>query len=264
MRSAVVIASALLGAMVAASVAAPAAAQVAALATAPAAATATVANASASRVISGSYRNETINGGERRGGETFELIVHPDGSRTLSISSDLTARNAWFTVVLRAAIDFRPLEAYASYWNGGVFKGSGRFIVDGDRVLAESTGPASGLQRRESSVSTRFSIGAHPVSGDGWHTASFDPAGPPRQQVNLYSVEASADRTKPVLGTLLPLEMEYVGEETVEVPAGRFSAARYRLAGMNDLWVYGPDRIVIKSELPARGLRYVLTSLQTR
>jgi hypothetical protein len=256
MKSAVVTAFALLAATVAGAVAAPA--------PAPVPASTPDANASASRVISGSYRNETISGGERRGGETFELIIHPDGSRTLSISSDLTARNAWFTVVLRTAADFRPLEAYASYWNGGSFKGSGRFIVDGDRVLAESNGPASGLQRRESPVPARFSIGAHPVSGDGWHTASFDPAGPPRQQVSLYSVEAGADRAKPVLGTVLPLEMEYVGEETVEVPAGRFTVTRYRLAGMNDLWVYGPDRIVIKSELPARGLRYVLTSLQTR
>jgi hypothetical protein len=262
MRPHVVIAFALLAATVA--VSSPASAPATASPPATASASTPNANAAASRVISGSYRNETISGGERRGGETFELVVHPDGSRTLSISSDLTARNAWFTVVLRAAADFRPLEAYASYWNAGTFKGSGRFIVDGDRVLAESNGPASGLQRRETPVPARFSIGAHPVSGDGWHTASFDPAGPPRQQVNLYSVEAGADRAKPVLGTVLPLEMEYVGEETIEVPAGRFTVARYRLAGMNDLWVYGPDRIVIKSELPARGLRYVLTSLQTR
>jgi hypothetical protein len=33
---------------------------------------------------------------------------------------------------------------------------------------------------------------------------------------------------------------------------------------MNDLWVYGADRIVIRSELPTRGLRYVLTSMSAR
>lgn len=228
-------------------------------------ATATAAgNGSTSRVISGEYRNETIAEGARRGGERFELAVHADGSRTLSISSDLTSRNAWFTVVLRSAADFRPLEAYADYWNGGVHKGSALFRVEGERVVAESRGNASGLQRSEVVVPARFSIGSHPVSADGWHTASHDPARPGKQSISLYSVEAGADPAKPVLGTLVALDIEYVGEETIEVPAGRFETRRYRLAGMNDLWVYGPDRIVIKSELPARGLRYVLTSLQAR
>jgi hypothetical protein len=221
-------------------------------------------NGATPRVISGEYRNETIAEGARRGGERFELAVHVDGSRTLSISSDLTSRNAWFTVVLRGATDFRPLEAYADYWNGGVHKGSGLFRVEGERVFAESRGKASGVQRSETVVPTRFSIGAHPVSADGWHTASHDAAKPGKQQIALYSVEAGADPAKPVLGTLLSLDIEYLGEETIEVPAGRFETRRYRLAGMNDLWVHGPERIVVKSELPARGLRYVLTSLQTR
>lgn len=221
-------------------------------------------NGSTPRVISGEYRNETIAEGARRGGERFELAVHVDGSRTLSISSDLTSRNAWFTVVLRGTADFRPLEAYADYWNGSVHKGSALFRVEGERVMAESRGKTSGVQRSETVVPMRFSIGSHPVSADGWHTANHDPARPGKQAVALYSVEAGADPAKPVLGTLVSLDIEYIGDETIDVPAGRFETRRYRLAGMNDLWVYGPDRIVIKSELPARGLRYVLTALQTR
>lgn len=227
-------------------------------------ATAASGNGAAQRAFSGEYRNETIANGERRGGERFELVVHADGSRTLSISTDLTSRNAWFSVLLRSAADFRPLEAYANYWNGGNHKGSGVFRIEGDRLLAESRGPQSGLQRGETQVPQRFSMGTHPVSADGWHTASHDPAQAAKQQVTLYSVEAGADATKPVLGSLVPLDIEYLGEETIEVPAGRYETRRYRLAGMNDLWVYGPDRIVIKSELPARGLRYVLISLQAR
>lgn len=216
------------------------------------------------RVVIGEYRNETIDTGARRGSERFELVVHADGTRTLSVSTDLTSRNAWFTVVLRGAANFRPLEAYASYWSAGAYKGRGVFRIEGDRVFAESSGPRSGLQRSETVVPMRFSIGTHPVSADGWHTANHDPAGSASQQHMLFSVEAGADLQKPVLGTLVPLTIEYLGEETVDVPAGRFATRRYRLAGMNDLWVHGPDRIVIKSELPARGLRYVLTSLQSR
>ncbi len=223
----------------------------------------------ATRVVQGEYRSEGIANGERRGGEHFQLVVNSDGTRTLSISSDLAWRNSWFTVVLRSAADFRPLEAYVSYWSGGRYKGSGHFLVKGERMLAESNGPDSGRQTREMALPACFSIGTHPVSADGWHTANLDASNlatskTAKRPLQLYSVDASADTTKPVLGTLVPLEVEYLGDETIEVPAGRFTTQRYQLAGMNNLWVYGADRIVIRSELPARGLRYVLTSLNAR
>lgn len=218
-------------------------------------------NASLAYRVVGEYRNESIDDGSTRGYERFELSRHPDGSRTLVVSTDLTARGALFTLVLRATSGFRPIEAFANYWNAGIFKGSGHFVVEGEAVLARSTGPA-GLQERRTPMPVRFSIGAHPVSADGWHTASHDAAGPSRQLVTMYSVDAGADPSKPVLGTAVNLEIEYLGVETVDVPAGRFEARRYRLAGMNDLWVATEDRLVVKSELPARKLRYVLTSLR--
>ena len=218
-------------------------------------------NAAVTYRIVGEYRNETIDERAPRGSERFELLGHPDGSRTVSISTDLAARGAIFMVVLRVAADFRPLEAFANYWNGGALKGSGHFVIDGSSLYARSTGPA-GVNERTTVVPARFSIGSHPVSADGWHTANHDKAGESKQRAQLYSIEAGSDPTKPVLGTLVPLEVEYVGEEIVEVPAGRFATQRYRLAGMNDLWVTGEDRIVVKSEIPARKLRYVLTSLR--
>ena len=219
------------------------------------------ANGAVVRHWVGEYRNETIASGERRGGEKFDLLVHPDGSRTISIASDMTTRNAWFTVVLRNDRNFRPIEATAFYWNGGRYKGSGHFVVNDDTVQAESNGPLTGQQTNQTTIPAKFSIGLHPVSADGWHTAQHDPKGDPRQSISLYSVEASSDLTKPVLGTVVPLQVEFVGEETIDVPAGRFVTQRYRLAGMNDLWVHGEERIVIRSDLPSRGLRYVLTRL---
>ena len=105
-----------------------------------------------------------------------------------------------------------------------------------------------------------FSIGTHPVAGDGWHTAAYDEARGGTQTLQLYSLEASTDLAKPVLGTLVPLIVERLGVESVEVPAGRFQATRWRVAGVNDLWTVGPDRLVVQSLIPARGLRYVLVS----
>jgi hypothetical protein len=83
------------------------------------------------------------------------------------------------------------------------------------------------------------------------------------QTLDLYSLEAGTDVSKPVLGTLRPLAVERLGVETVEVPAGRFEAERWRLSGVNDLWVVGPDRLVVKSVIAARDLQYVLTRFET-
>jgi hypothetical protein len=102
------------------------------------------------------------------------------------------------------------------------------------------------------------------VAGDGWHTANYLAEQGGVQQLSLFSLEAGPDVTKSVQGSIVPLSIERLGEETVEVPAGRFSTTRYRLAGMNDIWVTGPDRVVVKSEIPARKLRYVLVEYAAR
>ena len=214
-------------------------------------------NAAIVRRASGTYRYETLSDGRRRGEERFQLLAHPDGSRTLLMWHDLAARNAQFTVVLRNDADFRPLEAFVSYWNAGRFKGSAHFRVDGAQVAAQASGPA-GVVSQATQVPAWFTIGTHPVAGDGFHTAGFDGARGGEQLVTLYSVEAGTDPAKPVLGTPLPLKLERIGDEIVEVPAGRFAATRWRVAGVNDLWVVGPDRLVVKSVIPARDLQYLL------
>jgi hypothetical protein len=230
--------------------------------TAAASAENTGPNAAITRRAEGVYRYETLSDGRVRGEERFQLFVHPDGSRTLSIWHDLSARNAQCTVVLRNAVDFRPLDAFVSYWNGGRFKGSAHFLVDGATLVATSRGPA-GVVPQRIDVPAVFSIGSHPVAADGWHTAGYDMARGGSQTLNLYSLEAGTDVSKPVLGTLRPLVVERLGVETVEVPAGRFEAERWRLAGVNDLWVVGPDRLVVKSVIAARDLQYVLTRFET-
>jgi hypothetical protein len=218
-------------------------------------------NAAITRRAAGVYRYETLSDARVRGEERFQLFVHPDGSRTLSIWHDLAARNAQFTVVLRNGADFRPLDAFVSYWNGGRFKGAAHFLIDGATLTATSRGPA-GVVPQRLAVPAVFSMGTHPVAADGWHTAGYDLARGGSQTLTLYSLEAGTDVSKPVLGTLRSIDVERLGIETVEVPAGRFEAELWRLAGVNDLWVVGPDRLVVKSVIAVRDLQYVLTQFE--
>lgn len=206
----------------------------------------------------GIYRNETLDMQQWRGEEAFDLWVHADGSRTLNVLTNLAARSALFDVNLRSDAQFNPVEAFVRYWNQGVYKGSAHFLVEGHQLQITSAGPL-GRQTASLGLPLSWSMGSHPVSADGWHTARFDPTGEPVQTVSLLSIDASADASQPVSGRFVPLKIELIGEETLEVPAGRFVTQHYRLAGLNDIWVTEPHRIVIKSEIPVRNLRYVLT-----
>jgi hypothetical protein len=209
------------------------------------------------RRASGTYRYESIKDGSIRGEERWQFFAHPDGSRTMIMWHDLAARNAQFSVVLRVAKTFRPLEAYVSYWNGGAFKGSALIRVEGSRLSAQSSGP-SGARNVAIDVPDAFSIGTHPVAGDGWHTWTTQADASGVQGSTLYAMEASADLAKPVLGKLTPLSIEYLGAETVVVPAGQFETLHVRIAGVNDLWITPHDRLVVKSVIGARDLQYVL------
>lgn len=206
----------------------------------------------------GIYRNETLDRQRWRGEEAFDLWVHADGSRTLNVLTNLAARSALFDVNLRSDAQFNPVEAFVRYWNQGVYKGSAHFWVEDHQLQITSAG-SLGRQTASLALPASWSMGSHPVSADGWHTARFDPTGEPAQTVSLLSIDASADASQPVSGRFVPLKIELIGEETLEVPAGRFVTQHYRLAGLNDIWVTEPHRIVIKSEIPVRNLRYVLT-----
>ncbi|MBL8644321.1 MAG: hypothetical protein JNK21_10340 [Rhodospirillaceae bacterium] len=211
------------------------------------------------RWAKGTYAYQTISDKRARGSERFYLNVHPDGSRSMIMWHDLAARNAQFSVMLRVAANFRPLEAYATYWTAPGYKGSALMTVAGDTLSIVSNGPL-GVKTDTVKVPERFSIGTHPVSGDGWHMwyETADLKGPQKDGM-IYSMEASADNTKPVMGTLRPLVFERIGPEKITVPAGTFETVRYKLSEVADMWVLPQDRLTVRQTNTLRDLDYVLT-----
>jgi len=213
------------------------------------------------RSVSGHYSYRTLSDGRQRGTEDFQLLVHPDGSRTLMVWHDLWARNAQFTVVIRAASDFRPLSVFASYWVANGYKGNVTFQVNGSRLQAAGVG-SDGPIAQELEVPREFSIGTHPVAADGWHMWYTPDNSGSAGSLNLFSVEASADLDKPMLGQLVSMPYEVLGVETVTVPAGRFEAQHYRLMGATDVWVAGEDRLLLRMVMERRDREYLLTRLE--
>ncbi|MBM3514990.1 MAG: hypothetical protein FJX59_14945 [Alphaproteobacteria bacterium] len=220
-------------------------------------------NASIARWASGMYAYQTDDGQRQRGWERFHLNVHPDGTRTMIMWHDLFARNSQFSVMMRVAPDFRPLQAFANYWTVAGYKGSITIAVDGDRLRVTSDGPL-GQMTQAVRAPRNFSIGSHPVSADGWHTWYEDLAAKGVQKSGqIYGIDASADLSRPLLGQLRPHEFEIVGREKITVPAGTFDATKYQSGGSPEgavqMWVATEDRIMIRTLIPGRRTDYLLT-----
>ncbi len=214
-------------------------------------------NINIARWASGTYAYTRISEPADRGWEKFHMNAYADGSRTMTMWHDLKARNAQFTVVLRVGADFRPEEAFLSYWVANGFKGSTLIRVDGDTLTASANGPA-GVYEHSRDVPETVSIGTHPVSADGWHMWSDSGEVGKAQTSTLYSVEASADVSKPPLGTPIELTFTRLGEETITVPAGTFETLHYDLFG-SKVWVTKQDRLMVRMVNERRDLQYVLT-----
>jgi hypothetical protein len=211
------------------------------------------------RVLEGRYEHRELADGKVVGEERFRLSVYADGSRSVSIWNDLVARASQMSVQLSVDRAFRPLEAHARYWSAGRYRGSAWIRLDGDTLRLDSS--AGGAPHSEVlSAPARISLGTHPVSADGWHIAAADFVNG-RASARTFTLDPSGDSARPLLGKLGDLAIERVGEESVDVPAGRFDAVRYRLAGLSDYWIFGPDALVARAQVRSR--EYLLVELRT-
>ena len=222
----------------------------------------TGANTNIVRWAEGTYTYQALSDKRKRAWEKFHMNVHPDGSRTMIMWHDLFARNNQFTVVLRVAANFRPLEAYLSYWTPNGYKGSNFITVMGDKLNAASSGP-TGQLTQALSAPEKMSIGTHPVAADGWHTWYEDVKAKGPQKGTLYSIEATADNNKPPLGTMIPFEFERLGKERVTTPTGTFDTVKYKLGGASEAWVTEQDKLMIRVVNGPRDLEYLLTEFKS-
>ena len=186
----------------------------------------------------GRYAYTTVKDGRARGTEDFHLTVHKDGSRSLSMWHDIFARHSQFSVNLQIDAQQRPTEAFISYWTVDGYKGSTHIKVNGAQLLADNRGQSGDLQQTLP-VPANFSIGSHPVAGDGWHTFHCGDS-------QVYSMEATADLSKPMLGQLISMPCESLGSERITVPGGSFDTLHFRLGGVSDIWVTSQDRLMVK------------------
>jgi hypothetical protein len=217
------------------------------------------ANNSVLRWHEGEYSYRTIADGRERGWERFRHTVQADGSRTMLMWQGLRARSAQFTVLMRGEQSFRPVDAYASYWNDGKYKGSVNLWLQGPQLSLASHG-AFGEWREETTVPERVSLGTHPIAADGWHLWELDA---PVSRERAFELEATADLGKPIRGKWRELPVARVGLEKITVPAGEFETTHYRLGGTLDIWLHGEDRVLVRMRHEKADRDYVLVRYES-
>ena len=188
-------------------------------------------------------------------------MVHPDGSRTLMMWNETSARNSQVHAVLRVAADFRPIETYVSYWSYGVFRGSGLYTVEGDTIHGEVSGP-TGVSTQTLKVPGWFSFATHPLAGDGWHQLTIARDRKRGVQTStLVNIDTARELNVPLIARAQQQPWEYLGETTIEVPAGKFPSTHYR-SSKSEAWVSGEDRLLVRFVYTDLGSEYLLTKYQ--
>ena len=61
------------------------------------------------------------------------------------------------------------------------------------------------------------------------------------------------------MGQLVEMPYEYIGDEVIETPAGRFDTQHFRMMGSTDVWIHGPDRILVRMLMARFDREYLLT-----
>ena len=212
------------------------------------------------REVSGTMTFTQMSDGRVRGHEYFRTTTHRDGTRTMNITKDISAANAFQTIIVRVAPDFHPLETYAAYWTGEGYRGSIQVTVTDGRLRAVSTAPL-GVNTHEIAAPPNLSVVTHGEIMNGWYLWTEDPKSTAEQKAMSYNLNPVARGNAPVTGTLLPSSFTRKNAEKVTTPAGTFDTVRYVL-GELDMWIGTADRLLIRQVDAKAGREYLLTDLK--
>ncbi len=212
------------------------------------------------RALSGVHVCTNLADGAPCGEDRWTMTVQNDGTRTLRSFLNQSNFGTQINLVMHSdAETFRPIHAFANVYSGGAFLGAGHYAVDGDTLRVSVSSLAEHFVETVDLPDT-FTLLLHPISADGWHYgAGFDPDGPAVQMHNLCTL-GSAGRSMHC--AVYPIRLEFLGSETITVPAGTFDTEHYKFGENTEVWIAGRDRVMIQHEYTVRGSRYQLTELE--
>ena len=178
------------------------------------------------RTLTGAYACTTLEDGSPCGHENWVMTVQGDGTRTLSAYSYVTPIQFQNSTVMRVDANFRPLDGFANLYRSGAFFGSGFFVVDGNELTTTVNAPDKTFSDTMD-VPDNVVLLLYPNSAYGWMLGDYDMEAGGVQNVSMCVLAAAQGRSASCV--LVDEPLEYVGEESVTVPAGTFDTQHFKI-----------------------------------
>jgi len=212
-----------------------------------------------------SYRKKST--GAERGREDWSLTRNCGGTVTMRCLAMTDDSKLVRDVIYTRRKDGLPVDAFIRLQAADRLIGSGYFRVQGGSMDVIADGDETGHSVQTLTVPKDFfSIATHAVMLDGWMYFNYDREKGGQQLRIFYNTSTRLDGADGPLGRVETCRVELIGEEEVEVPAGRFKAAHFQMDSDNlevpaaSLWLAGEDKILLRCDWRELDLEYVLTS----
>lgn len=170
--------------------------------------------------------------GQERGREYFTMTRHTDGKLTIRAQCEIDEPNP---TVLRDVIysvdeNDRPMDCLIRLTVGDKFMGAGMFRFTADEIECESYGPSIGrLSQKLPTGGYYEGFGTHPIIGDAYMSRCMDVSkGPHRRALRVFLPSMDHRGATPPQAVASHINLSYMGDETVTVPAGTFECRHFR------------------------------------
>jgi hypothetical protein len=210
-----------------------------------------------------SYRKKST-GGER-GREDWSLTRNRDGTVTMRCLAMTDDSKLVRDVIYTRRKDGRPVDAFIRLQVADQLIGSGYFRVQDGMMDVIADGNETGHSVQTVSVPEDFfAITTHAVMVDGWMYFNYDRLTGGEQLRVFYNTSTRLDGADGPLGRMETCRVKLIGEEEVEIPAGRFKATQFQVDSDNlevpasNIWVAGEDKILLRCDWRELDLEYVL------
>lgn len=170
--------------------------------------------------------------GEERGREDFTFTRHTDGKITLRALCEIDEPDPTVLRDITYSLDENdnPMDCFVRLTVGDRFMGSGWFRFQPDAIECESYGPSIGRLSQRIPVEGAYDgFGTHPIVADAYITRKMDRSrGPHRRSFRVFLPSPDHRGATPPLAAEAVLQLEYVGDERITVPAGTFDCHHFR------------------------------------
>lgn len=197
------------------------------------------------------------------------MVPHAQGS-TVRAFCEMDELDLSRDVTMSLDTQGRPRDAFVRVIRHGQTLGSSLFIVDERGIRCEAvTAELGHVSQRKPLPGSLSYLGLHPLVCDGLIALSRGTDRPGEfVAVDIITNSSSPSGEQGLIAFPGVIDVAYLGDETIEVPAGQFDAQHYALRWQPhwspaDLWVHGPSALFLRLAWDMIDSHYQLLELRT-